>query len=488
MRKTVLVLSLLALRRANVMGQTTERLVMPLGAQTRIEARIDSILAPWARKNGPGIAALVVYQGTELYAKGFGLSSLESNTPIDRSTVFDLGSLSKQFTATATLLLVRDGKLGLDERVSEIYPEFAKEWAGITIRMLLNHTAGLPDFIALFRARGAESNDFPRHKRGTTHVAEPDENDVLNLIASAPLQFPPGSSWAYCNSCYALLADVVERISKESFAAFVAANVLAPAGMSKSWVNTREIPSGPGLAHSYFPVEQGWEERDYTPLDSAVHGAGGLYSSISDLEKWYAAMDTAFLLPAPLAALERRSGTTSDGRLTHYGMGWVVDSSLGVARIEHGGWWKGFRHVVLRYPDERLTVVLLSNDASFAPLRAETAFRISRLFLVDRLSFPSAVKIPTGVLDKYVGDYRVDSETTYTVRLRDGSLWVNTGHALLRLQPVATARFVVAGIEEEKFEFKRDGSGLRLVRSEPGLGGTTTTVTASTRVNLTEHK
>jgi CubicO group peptidase (beta-lactamase class C family) len=454
----------------------------PQSPHANIGSSVDSILAPWARQSGPGLAALVVDHGRTVYAKGFGLSDVAAKTPIDQNTIFDLGSLTKQFTATAVLLLVRDGKVGLDEPVSKIYPEYAKEWSGITIRMLLNHTAGLPDFIALFRAKGPAYNDFPRATRGTSHVAEPDANEMLRLVAGAPLQFPPGSSWAYCNSCYVVLAGVIERVSKESFAKFVRRNILDPEGMSGSWVNTHEIPSAPHLARSYFPVNHTWEERDYSPLDSALHGAGSLHASISDLAHWYASMDTGFVLPEQLAALERTSGTTTGGKLTHYGMGWVVDTSLGLTRIEHGGSWKGFRNVALRHPDQKLTVVLLSNDVSFAPFRAEVAFRIARLFLENQLHLPVAAQIPSSVLAQYEGDYSVDAETSYSVRLREGSLWVNTGDVSLELEPVTRDHFVVRGIEDESFEFKRTGVELRLIRNEPGLGGSTTTPTVATRV------
>lgn len=127
-------------------------------------------------------------------------------------------------------------------------------------------------------------------------------------------------------------------------------------------------------------------------------------------------------------------------------------------------------------------MVLLSNDVSFAPFRAEIAFRIARLFLENQLELPVAAQIPSRVLAQYEGDYSVDGETSYSVRLREGSLWVNTGEVSLELQPVTRDRFVVRGIEEEEFEFKRTDAELRLIRNEPGLGGTTTTTTVATRV------
>jgi D-alanyl-D-alanine carboxypeptidase len=447
------------------------------------QSRIDSILAPWKRSDGPGLAGLVVYRGRTVYAKGFGLSDIAAHTPIDRLTTFDLGSLTKQFTATAALILVRDGKLRLDAPLSAFYPEYAQAWSGITVRMLLNHTAGLPDFVALFRAKGAEFNDFPRESRGVTHVPEQDMKGVIQLIAQAPLRFAPRSSWAYCNSCYVVLAGVIERVTKQSYPEFLKAGILKPSGMTRSWVNTNPIPAIPPLARSYYPANGSWTERDYTPLD-AVYGAGSLYASIQDLAHWCAAMDTGFVLPDSLASLERTSGVTTNGKPTHYGMGWVVDTSLGMARMAHGGWWKGFRHVVLRYPAEKLTVVLLSNDASFAPLRSETAFRIARLFLVTRMHLPVPARVSSRAFTQYSGAYRVDEQTEYQASIRDGKLWVNTGPATLQLEAMGNGQFFVAGVEEERFDFKRDGNNATLVRSEPGLGGTVRTITTAVRDSL----
>jgi CubicO group peptidase (beta-lactamase class C family) len=436
-------------------------------------------MAPWNQRDGPGVAVLVVSNGRTLFEKGYGMADIAGRVPIDERTIFDLGSLSKQYTATAILLLVQPRKLRLDEQITEVYPEYRTKWKGVTVRMLLNHTAGIPDFVALFRAKGPSFNDFPRTSRGSSGVAEQSFSDLIALAASAPLNFAPGSAREYCNSCYLILAGAVERVTGERFPDFVEANLFAPLGMSHTSIPANRAVNYSQLARSYYRDSSGWVERDYTPLE-ALYGSGGIHSTLVDLAKWYTVMDQRFVIADSLAALETQSGRTTDGALTHYGMGWVVDTSLGLHRLAHGGWWKGYRNAVLRYPDQKLTVVLLSNDADFAPFRSEIAFRIARLFLANELRFPQTVVLSDTELAEYAGSYQTSEGDSYVIRRQGPFLEARTPDTTLSILPQGGGRFFVRGVEEEWFQFTRRPDGIvELMRSEPGLGGTIRTVTVA---------
>ena len=440
---------------------------------------IDSRVAPWSRADGPGVAVMVLYRGRIVHLRGYGLADVQRGLAISPQTQFELGSLTKQFTAAATLLLVERGKLALEDSVSRLLPEYAEHWHVITVRMLLNHTAGLRDFDRLFRDRGAAQNDFPR-ATPRADVQPESFHEMLADVAKMPAEFPPQSRFEYCNSCYLVLAELIERLTGTSFPRFLADNFFAPLGMQSTFVNTAAHLTGERLAHSYRREGDAWTALDFTPLD-AVFGPSGVISTPSDLAKWYDALDSHSMLPAQLELEMFTSGRLVNGQKTDYGFGFVVDTTLGLQRAAHGGWWKGFRNIVLRYPQERLTIVLLSNDAGFADYREEIAFRIAKLFIGQRMRIPAIVSQRERDLQPYTGEYVTEDAEKYDVRLRNGALWVLTSTGDFKLLPIGKQRFVPAGLEEELFEFDRTAGGARLTRHQPGLGGTTWTVSVATR-------
>ena len=291
----------------------------------------------------PGASVLVLEGGDAVFQRSYGLADLEAGVTSSPTTNYRLASVSKQFTAASVLLLVEDGVLTLDDRVRHWVPTLPVASEGITLRHLLSHTSGLVDYEDL----------LPPDQAHQIHDA-----DVLRLLEREDrLYFPAGSDYRYSNSGYALLALVVERASGQRFAAFLQARIFSPLGMTATLAREDEGPPVTDRAFGYTRVGDRWERTDQSTT-SAVLGDGGIYSSITDLAKWDAAWYDDRLLSAPSRALAVQASTaTPEPDVAHYGFGWRLQGRM----QWHSGESIGFRNVLLRFPAQRLTVIVLSN-------------------------------------------------------------------------------------------------------------------------------
>jgi CubicO group peptidase (beta-lactamase class C family) len=350
------------------------------------EAETASILDRLVRADEPGLAVLVRQGGKTVFERGCGIRDLRSRERIDPDTSFRLASVTKQFTAMAVMLLVRDGKLRYEDALTDVFPAFPAYGRPITMRHLLTHTSGLPDYEDLMAQ--AEKGRAPIW----TAEHQIHDDDVLALLrGEAKGRFAPGTSWAYSNSGYVVLGLVVARVSGKPFGEFLRQRVLAPLQMAhtvayekgrneverRAWGHTRD-----GAAF----------RQDDQSATSATLGDGGVYSTLEDLAKWDEALQTHELVspgamrpaltPVMLAdGSEPRwpaaaGGDNLDpGRPVSYGFGWFLDPWQGHARTWHHGSTSGFRSVIERFPDDRLTVVILANrdDLDLRALALETA-------------------------------------------------------------------------------------------------------------------
>ena len=291
----------------------------------------------------PGASVLVLEGGDAVFQRSYGLADLEAGVASSPATNYRLASVSKQFTAASVLLLIEDGVLTLDDRVRRWLPTLPVAAEGITLRHLLSHTSGLVDYEDL----------LPPDKAHQIHDA-----DVLRLLEREDrLYFPAGSDYRYSNSGYALLALVVERASGQRFAAFLQARIFSPLGMTATLAREDEGPPVTDRAFGYTRVGDRWERTDQSTT-SAVLGDGGIYSSITDLAKWDAAWYDDRLLSAPSRALAVQASTaTPEPDVAHYGFGWRLQGRM----QWHSGESIGFRNVLLRFPAQRLTIIVLSN-------------------------------------------------------------------------------------------------------------------------------
>ena len=320
---------------------------------------------------------LVVRNGHVVFRRGYGVTDLRTLHPIEPNTNFRLASFTKQFTATSIMLLVHDGNLHYEDHLTDIFPEFPAYGKAITIRNLLNHTSGLPDYEDLLMAQ--YPNTPPER------IPQILDAGVLKLLEQQSAgKFPPGSLWEYSNSGYAVLAMVVEKVSGEPFGKFLHDRIFAPLKMNNTLAYEKGKNEVPHRAYGHTKEKDGWRETDQSPT-SAVLGDGGIYSSIDDLAKWDRALRNHTLLtaaemqPALTAVQPTVYPANSNGKQVSYGFGWFLDPYRGHKRMSHNGETIGFLTTIQRFPDDDLTVIVLANRTDKDP--EHQALKVADLYL-----------------------------------------------------------------------------------------------------------
>jgi CubicO group peptidase (beta-lactamase class C family) len=342
-------------------------LLAPLLAATAQHPRdrlVDSLMADYAAPDGPGASVLVVQDGRTVLARGYGLAEVETRRAVRPESNFRLASLSKQFTATAVMLLDADGRLRYDQPVAELVPGLPAYARAVTLRQLLTHTSGLPDYESF----------VPDEQTAQVHDA-----DVPALIARASgAKFAPGTRYDYSNTGYALLALAVERASGRRFADFLRERIFVPSGMTATVAHEAGRSTVAHRAYGYTVDSAGVRRTDQSNT-SAVLGDGGIYSSAVDLARWDAALERNAVVSAEAQRLAWTPPALPGGAPTAYGFGWFAERDAGTLRLTHHGESRGFTNAILRYPERRLTVVVLTNRTGGAPW--EIARRIGDAYL-----------------------------------------------------------------------------------------------------------
>ncbi|HEY7886734.1 MAG TPA: serine hydrolase domain-containing protein [Steroidobacteraceae bacterium] len=332
-------------------------------AQSAEQARRADIDGLMSRYQGevPGASLLVVKDGQAIVRRGYGYANMEREIKSGPDTNYRLASVTKQFTAACILLLQQDGKLQLKDRVRKWLPELPAEDDKITLYHLLTHTSGLIDYEDL----------IPPNR-----TAQLDDADVLSLIAAQHrLYFEPGSAHRYSNGGFVLLGLIVERVSRMDLAAFLKKRIFQPLGMDHTLMY--EHGRGPGVsnrAYGYSDINGTWSRTDQD-ITSATRGDGGIYSSIDDLGRWDAALYTDKLLNADSRRRAFTAHEPTDDPDVTYGFGWRISGNT----VWHSGESIGFRNVIVRWPKQHLTVIILSNRNEFQPYPLAVA--IGQLFL-----------------------------------------------------------------------------------------------------------
>ncbi len=324
-------------------------LAAPLGAQTVDTATVNHLFARYATDSTPGCSIGIARGAELLFAHGYGRANLEDGTPITAETVFEAGSVSKQVTAAAVLLLAARGHLTLDDNILRFFPELHDFGTPITVRNLMQHTSGLRDWGAI-----AELEGWPRGSRAVTH------SDVLAILArQRGLNHPVGGAFSYTNSGYNLMVMLVERVSGESFPAFTAREFFVPLGMTHTgWRDdyTRVVP---GRAQAYARRGPGW--RLDMPFENA-YGNGGLLTTVGDLLRWTEAIAEHRIGSPDVSGVMQTPGKLTTGAPIQYGGGLFITSFRGVREISHSGATAGYRAFLAQYPDSRYQVAVLCNN------------------------------------------------------------------------------------------------------------------------------
>jgi len=368
---------------------------------------INAIFAPLVTPNSPGVAVLVVKDGRKLFERGYGLRDFHSAAKIDPRTNFRLASCTKQFTAMAIMLLVHDGRLGYEQKLTDVFPDFPSYGKSISIRNLLNHTGGLLDYETLM--------EQPEKKAKWNEDHQIQDGEVLTLLEQTDHgMFPPGTQWYYSNSGYVVLGLVVAKVSGRPFPEFLREHIFAPLKMDNTVAYVKGKNEITNRAYGHTSEGDAWKQTDQSPT-SATLGDGGIYSSLEDLAKWDEALRANRLLsqeemqPALTSVtLPTTSGNGDsqprwpansdrpEGTPVSYGFGWFLDPYRGHPRMWHYGETLGFHSYIVRFAsnksaadqaaggavvDDRLagvTIIVLCNRTDISP--ESLALQVADLF------------------------------------------------------------------------------------------------------------
>jgi D-alanyl-D-alanine carboxypeptidase len=309
----------------------------------RADETDDYVREQMATKRIPAVVLKVLRNGEELKTSAYGLANLELNVPATPETVFEIGSVTKQFTASCILLLQQDGKLSIDDLISKHLAETPGAWSNVTIRHLLTHTSGIKSYTGL--------DGFALTKRLT-------QAQFIAGIGTRSLEFQPGESWKYSNTGYSLLGYIVQNASGKTYWQFLRERILEPLAMNHT------MDRNPGVivtnrASGYEQTNRVHINRDYDVTD--VFSAGAIVSTVGDLAKWDAALASEKILSIANKTAAWTPQKLNGGKMTTYGLGWYVDLYQGHKVIGHGGQTSGFSASIQRFPDDQLTVIILTN-------------------------------------------------------------------------------------------------------------------------------
>lgn len=364
---------------------------LSLAAQTPVQNAM-AYMAATTKDNAFMGTVLVAKDGKVLFSNGDGFANVEHNVPNTPDTKFRLGSLTKQFTAVAIVQLEEQGKLKVTDPACNYLPNCPATWRPITIHHLATHTSGLFNF-----------TEDPDHARASVLPSPPAQ--TLEKIRNKPLDFPPGTQFGYSNSGYAALALIIEKASGLPYPQYLDKHVFTPAGMQNSGHDSH-TPILPNRATGYSGSGQNLHHAPYVDMTNPI-GAGDLYSTVQDLLLWDQALRTDVLLKsrAKLFTPEKES----------YSYGWEVTRLFNRPVHTHDGGINGFSTVILRFPEDNLVSIVLSNNSS--PATGRIGHDMAAIFLGEKVDMPrirTAIQLPAGALDRYTGNFAITPKVTLT--------------------------------------------------------------------------
>ncbi|HVN31726.1 MAG TPA: serine hydrolase domain-containing protein [Thermoanaerobaculaceae bacterium] len=332
---------------------------------TKLPASVDPqrvaevVKVEMTRQRIPGVSLAIVRAGQIVYVQGFGLANVELNVAVKPETVFQSGSVGKQFTATAVMMLVEEGKIGLDDSIAKYLPESPEPWRPITVRRLLSHTGGMTDY----------PKDFDFRRDYT-------EDELLARAMQVPLAFAPGEKWSYSNLGYVTLGILIHRVTGQFYGDFLQERIFKPLGMSTARIIS-EADIVPNRAAGYRLVRGELKNQNWVSPTLNTTADGALYLTTLDMAKWDAALCTDKLLEKTILTQMWTPVRLNNGSTYPYGFGWSLEQVDGHRLIAHGGSWQGFKAYIGRYVDDALTIVVFANLAQAQVERI--AYRVGTL-------------------------------------------------------------------------------------------------------------
>jgi len=341
------------IRMANIMTKhlpTTLALILLLAvtclAQDGVAAKLDEYMqAEMKTQQIPGVSLAVIKNGQIILAKGYGFANVEHQAPVKPETIFQSGSMGKQFTATAVMILMEEGKLALEDKLSKYFPDAPETWSNITIRHLLTHTSGMTDYPPGF--------DFRRDYT---------EDELYERAKAIPLGFQPGDKWSYSNLGYVMLGILIHKVSGKFYGDFLQERVFKPLDMSTARIIS-EADIIPNRAAGYRIDNKGQlKNQNWVSPSLNTTADGALYMNVYDMAKWDAALYTEKVLKRSSLEQMWTPVKLNNGKTHPYGFGWALGAVKGHRYVQHGGAWQGFKAQIFRYLDDKFTVVLFANQ------------------------------------------------------------------------------------------------------------------------------
>ena len=319
-------------------------LSLAAAGQSELSTKVDEFVnAEMQKQKIPGVSLAVVTEGKPLIVKGYGFANVEHQVPVKPETVFQSGSVGKQFTATAVMMLVEEGKIKLDEKIGTYLGEIPETWSNITVRHLLSHTGGMTDYPREF--------DFRRDYT---------EDEILKKAKEAPVAFKPGEKWQYSNLGYVTLGILIGKVTGKFYGEFLQERIFKPLGMTTARI-INEADIIPNRASGYRLVQGQVKNQNWVSPTINTTADGSLYLTVLDMIKWNEALATGKLLRKASFDEMWTPVKLNDGTTHSYGFGWAVREINAKRVIEHGGAWQGFKAHISRYPDNNLTVIVFAN-------------------------------------------------------------------------------------------------------------------------------
>jgi CubicO group peptidase (beta-lactamase class C family) len=398
--------------------------------------KVDKLFATWDKTTTPGAALAVIKDGKIVYERGYGMAKLEDGIVNTPDKVFDIGSVSKQFTATCVAMLVLEGKIGLDDDIRKYLPEMPVYEKPVTVNHLLHHTSGIRDYNALLSLAGFRPESD-----------SPTVEEAYEVICrQKKLNYTPGDEYSYTNSGFFLLSQIVERVSGKSLNAFAQERIFKPLGMTKTLFQDDHTQIIKDRATGFDPGKNGfvismsnWDET----------GDGNVYTTVRDLYLW----DQAFYTNAlgkDLMDMLHTQGVLNSGKKIDYAFGLVVTEYKGLKVVEHGGAWVGFRAALVRFPEQRFSVAILANLGSIDP--SGLALKVADIYLADLIKEPpkeeakkaQTIALPKAELEALAGNWQEKSFGQWiTLALKDEKLICSFNQRNFVLDAVAPGKFIV---------------------------------------------
>lgn len=413
-------------------------------ADKTLAAQIDASISGYYKADEPGATVIVTRDGATVFRKAYGMADVGNKQAMDAAMTLRLGSITKQFTAVAILMLAEEGKLALTDEITRFLPDYPTQGKKITVEHLLTHTSGIQSYTG---------------KRGYMETMAKDltVGQMIDGFKNDPMLFAPGERFDYNNSGYFLLGAIIEKVSGQPYAKFVEQRIFVPLGMNQTaYEGFERSKAARAAGHSKGESSFG----PARPLSmTQPYAAGSLVSSVDDLARWEKAIAGGELLKAASWKKAFTPYALTGGKSTGYGYGWEIGRLNGAAKIAHGGGINGFSTYALRVPEKKVFVAVLSNTESGRTHPEMVANKVAALAMGKPFPDHKAVTVAPEVQQKYVGVYAIDDKNSRTIRLEDGKL---------SMQRTGRERFPLTAFKQNGFFFPDSLATLEFVKDAKG--------------------